>query len=60
MFQHVLERQPTVYKSKRSTATITVNISADMNDNRDDERLLNQALDSNQQQQQQQTTTIPR
>jgi len=45
MFQHVLEHQPTVYKSKRSTATMTVNVSADMDDNSDDEQLLNQALD---------------
>jgi len=45
MFQHVLEHQATVYKSKHSTATTIAKVSADMDDNRDDERLLNQALD---------------
>jgi len=46
MFQHVLEHQATVYKSKQSTATTIAKVSADMDDNRDDDkRLLNQALD---------------
>jgi len=47
-----LEHQATEYKSKQSSATTIakvsahMNISADMDDNRDDdERLLNQALD---------------
>jgi len=53
MFQHVLEHQATVYKSKQSSFTTIakvsahMNVSADMDHNRnDDERLLNQALDN--------------
>jgi len=52
MFQHVLEHQATVYKSKQSTATTIAKVSSHMNVSAD--------MDGNsdqQQQQQQQTTT---